>query len=172
MAVSIGIDPRPLGFLLSLVAVAQTAVFLLAGLTSRWQYKMAPLLVAQGFAFLGTLFMGFGSSVIILGFGLAFIGLLVGISFCSSCFYSLFTSSRGGARAGWHEAIVGSGMLFGPFLGGLSAQYFGMRTPYFLCAALVVVATCVQGYIRYTEGQKPEERRRRPEARGRKPEET
>lgn len=43
-----------------------------------------------------------------------------------------------------HESIVGSGALLGPILGGIAAQYAGLRTPYLLCLAVLFLAVVAE----------------------------
>ena len=79
--------------------------------------------------------------------GLLLIGLLAGVTFTASIFYSLYTQSPGGRRTGFHEAIVGSGFLFGPLLGGIAGEYLGARAPYGLAMLVIVGAVIIQTLI-------------------------
>lgn len=153
MAIDAGIGAETLGVLLSLIALTQTAVFIIASLTDRWQYRIWPLFAGQGMVLAGVLLLGYGNSPLVYGIGLSLLGGLCGIAFCCSFFYSLFDHARGGARAGIHEGILGSGFLFGPLLGGLAAQHLGRSAPYILCAVLLLAGTCVQAFLLHSARQ-------------------
>ena len=74
-------------------------------------------------------------------------GLLAGVTFTASIFYSLYTREGGGRRTGFHEAIIGSGILFGPLLGGFAAEHIGSRSPYLLSAGVVFAGLMLQFYF-------------------------
>jgi len=65
------------------------------------------------------------------------VGLCSSLTYNSSLYYSVHLVTRKGKGAGIHETIVGCGALCGPLLGGIAAQYAGLRAPYILCAALL-----------------------------------
>jgi len=73
--------------------------------------------------------------------------LLAGVTFTGSIFYSLYTRGGGGRRTGFHEAIIGSGILFGPLLGGLAAEHIGPRSPYLLSSGIVLAGLILQVYF-------------------------
>jgi hypothetical protein len=54
-----------------------------------------------------------------LGFGLA-----VGLIYYSSLFYSMDVGTAKAEHGGWHEAMIGVGILAGPALGALSLEFF------------------------------------------------
>jgi len=63
-------------------------------------------------------------------------GIGIGICSFSSLFYSVNTYHNRGARAGIHETFLGSGVLIGPLVGGITAQIYSLKTPY-ITAALI-----------------------------------
>ena len=42
------------------------------------------------------------------------------------------------------KGIVGAGALSGPILGGIAAQFAGLRAPYLLCLVVLFVAMIVE----------------------------
>jgi MFS family permease len=142
LATDLGIEPEILGALMALIGLAQLTSFYSMSRTDVWQFKTLPLLVAQGLACVGLFALGVGSHPLIFAAGLLSLGLLAGVTFTASIFYSLHTQGPGGRRTGFHEAIVGSGFLFGPLLGGIAGEYLGARAPYGL-AILVIVGSIV-----------------------------
>ncbi len=67
------------------------------------------------------------------------VGISSGIAYSSSLQMSLSSSAGRGARSGAHEAILGSGLLAGPFVCGVAADHFGLRAPYVVCTVLAVM---------------------------------
>ena len=49
-----------------------------------------------------------------------------------------------GKGSGLHESILGGGAVLGPILGGVAAQYVGLRAPYFLCIGVLAAAIGAQ----------------------------
>jgi MFS family permease len=75
-------------------------------------------------------------------FALAFVmvGLSCSMTYYSSLYYSVRLLKKKGRGSGLHESILGGGAVLGPFLGGIAAQYAGLRSPYLLCAAVLAAA--------------------------------
>jgi MFS family permease len=132
---------------MALIGLAQLTAFYLMSQTDAWQFKRMPLMVAQGMACVGLFMMGVGTHPLIFAVGLLLIGLLAGVTFTASIFYSLYTQGPGGRRTGFHEAIVGSGFLFGPLLGGIAGEHLGARAPYGLAVFVIVGAIVIQALI-------------------------
>ena len=147
LASDLGILPTPLGQLMALIGVAQLATFFLVSRTERWQFRLAPLAIAQCLGIAGLLALAAGNSPQVFVLGMLTQGILAGVTFTSSLFYSLCAGGPGGRRAGPHEAILGSGFLFGPILGGLAAEHLGPRAPYVLAAGVILAAVAVETWI-------------------------
>jgi len=114
-------------------------VFALARITSRWQYRSWKLWLAvpAGIGGMALATVAQRPWQFIVGFSL--IGLCAGISYLSSQFYGLHQpEQRRAASMRRHEATVGAGMLIGPLLGGLLADYTGQLPAAFALAAVVL----------------------------------
>ena len=73
------------------------------------------------------------------------VGLGLGVAYYSSIYYSLNAADRPGRNTGIHEAIIGSGVLVAPPLGGALATLTGRLTaPYLLVAGLSLAAIGVE----------------------------
>ena len=144
LASDLGILPTPLGQLMALIGVAQLGTFFIVSRTERWQFRLAPLVATQCLGIAGLLALAAGSSPQVFMLSMLAQGVLAGVTFTSSLFYSLYAGGPGGRRAGPHEAILGSGFLFGPILGGLAAEHMGPRAPYVLSAAVILLAIAVE----------------------------
>ena len=68
----------------------------------------------------------------------ALFGACAGMTYLSSVFYGQDGAADRGNKSGFHEMILGLGMLVGPFIGGSLAELFELRTP-FLFAGLVML---------------------------------
>lgn len=147
LATDLGISPGILGGLMALIGLAQLTAFYFMSRTDRWQFKRMPLIIAQMLACVGLLFLTLGTHPVVFALGLLMVGILAGVTFTVSIFYSLFTQSPGGRRTGFHEAIVGSGFLFGPLLGGGVGEYLGARAPYGLAIGVIVGAVVIQCFM-------------------------
>lgn len=154
LATDLGIDPGILGVLMSLIGLAQLTAFYVMSRTDFWQFKRLPLMIAQGLACMGLVALGTGTNWVVFAVGLLLLGMLAGVTFTASIFYSLYTQGPGGRRTGFHESIVGSGFLFGPLLGGLVGEYLGARAPYGLAVIILIVAIGIQALMQTTPKQK------------------
>ena len=144
LATDLGVSPGTLGRLMALIGLTQFVAFYLIARTDRWQFRLTPIAVAQGFGIAGMLLFVTGGSLAALAAGFLAMGALAGVTFAASGFYSLFAGGSGSRRAGLHEAVVGSGFLLGPSLGGLFAARLGPRIPYLLSALVLLCAMGLQ----------------------------
>jgi len=143
LSVQLGIQPSVLGILLGIVALFQTLTFYVLGKTVRWHYKWMPLVLLQILGAVGLLLVFLGSSLFIFLLAFMLIGIGGGMTYFSSIFYSLNGHQSKGAKSGIHEAVLGSGALFGPLIGGILAQAYTLRTPYLL--AIFVIGAALIG---------------------------
>ncbi|MCD6472110.1 MFS transporter, partial [Candidatus Aerophobetes bacterium] len=134
--IGIGFSSSTLGVLMSTISISQAFTFYILGQTSRWHYRLAPLLSAQLLIAFALIIIFLSNSLIIFFLSFIFIGIGMGICSFSSLFYSINTYHNRGARAGIHETFLGSGVLIGPLVGGITAQIYSLKTPY-ITAALI-----------------------------------
>ena len=52
-----------------------------------------------------------------------------------------------GRRTGFHEAVLGSGMVLGPLVGGILGQAVGGHAPFAACAVVFALAALTQAII-------------------------
>lgn len=144
LAAELLIRPEVLGVLLAIPRFAQFLVFLLVRYTTRWQFRLMPLIIPQICAIIGMVTVTTQDTPMVLGLAFGTIGLLVGASFSASQFYSFFQEERKGERGARNEMIIGMGMVSGPFVGGLLAQNVGLRAPYVLCCVVLATAMLLE----------------------------
>lgn len=135
----LGMGTGSVGALLSLVTVSQVVTFGVLARTSRWHYRLAPLIASQVSLLFCSLLVYLLSGATELSPVMILIGACTGLSYNSSIYYSLNTLGGKGARSGIHEALIGMGIVAGPLFGGIVAQQWGLRAPYLLAAAVIAV---------------------------------
>ena len=143
-ASDLGLSAGLLGDLFALIGVAQVTSFFLITRTDRWQFRLWPLATAQMLGIVGLLLLAFGRHPIPFAVGLVCQGLVIGVTFTSSIFYSLYGRKPAGRRTGIHESIIGSGFLIGPLAGGLIADHVGPSAPYTSAAGVVILGLLLQ----------------------------
>jgi predicted MFS family arabinose efflux permease len=135
----LGMGTPSIGALLSLITFSQVVAFAILAKTSSWHYRLVPIFTSQAVLLLSSLMVYSLSGVGELAPIMVLIGGCTGITYYSSIYYSLNTSGSRGARSGIHEALIGVGIVLGPLMGGIVAQYWGLRAPYLLAAGAIVV---------------------------------
>jgi MFS family permease len=140
LARELAIDPPGIGLLIGSLGLAQFVGFSLLRQTDRWHFRRSYFVGAQLFAAAGMLLILSSSAPLLFAVAFFAIGLCASLTYNSSLYYSVHLVTKKGKGAGIHETIVGSGALCGPILGGIAAQYAGLRTPYLLCLAVLGLA--------------------------------
>ena len=146
-ATDLGVPPGSLGLLMATIGLAMLITFYLVSRSERWQFRLAPLAAAQLLGGVGLTWLALGSGSIDFAIGLLATGVLAGFSFTGSIFYSLFTGGPKGRRTGFHEAVIGSAFFIGPLVGGVAAEYLGLRSPYLIAAGVILFALGVQAWL-------------------------
>ncbi len=133
------------GVFLGAVFMAQTATFLAMRRGNRWAYRRAPLFSTQLLlaASAAALALARDDRLILALSPLVGIGL--GFSYASSIYYSLHGPAEHGKYSGIHEAVLGSGNIVFPLLGGMLADALrDARAPYLLAAAGMIAAVGIE----------------------------
>ena len=150
LTLEMGIRPAIYGNLMLGLGGVQTLAFIVlgTGYSTRWHYRFSPLLIVQLLAILSFLGIGLLQHTILWAFAFAVIGVSVAFTYFSSLYYGLDRHADKGNKSGWHEAILGVGILLGPFLGGISADSsLGVQSPYLLCAVAIAITIVVEIFI-------------------------
>ena len=150
LTLEMGIRPAIYGNLMLGLGGVQTLAFVVlgTGYSTRWHYRFTPLLIVQLLVILSFLGIGLLQHTILWAFAFAVIGVSVAFTYFSSLYYGLDRHADKGNKSGWHEAILGGGILLGPFLGGISADSaLGVQSPYLLCAVAVAIAILIEMFI-------------------------
>ena len=125
----------------------QTLAFLVlgTGYSTRWHYRFAPVLIVQLLAIFSFLGIWSVQNTLLWIFLFGLIGVSAAFTYFSSLYYGLDRHADKGNKSGWHEGILGLGILLGPLLGGILADsQFGTQSPYLLCAVAIAIAVLVE----------------------------
>ena len=158
LMLEMGIRPAIYGNLMLILGGVQTVAFLVlgTGYSTRWHYQFTPLLIVQLLAILSFLGIGLTQHTLLWAFAFGVIGVSVAFTYFSSLYYGLDRHVDKGNKSGWHEAILGVGIMLGPFLGGISADSaLGVQSPYLLCAVAVVIAILIEILILLKNSRHP-----------------
>jgi MFS family permease len=142
-----GILPTTFGNLMLALGGVQTLTFLFlgTGYSTRWHYRLGPLLIVQGLAILSFVGIWRFQHTILWMCAFAVIGVSVAFTYFGSLYYGLDRHIDKGNKSGWHEAVLGVGSLLGPFIGGIAADSrLGPQSPYLICAVVIVIAIGVE----------------------------
>ncbi|NUQ01217.1 MAG: MFS transporter, partial [Armatimonadetes bacterium] len=132
---TLGYPPELVGWLIASIHGGQILLFYVGSRTEIWHYRLEPLLLAPLLGASGMAVAYYTSSPLWFALGFAASGMCAGVTYVGSLFYSLHghAADRGG-KAGLHEAVLGSGLLLGPLIGGKLADELGLRAPWLLGA--------------------------------------
>lgn len=145
---SLGRGASMYGLFQALVYVAETGTFLVLQRWRGWHYRRAPLYLAQAQLALLVLLLPFVHAPALLLVLAPGIGVVIGMSYQSSLYYSLHAAEARGKNTGLHEAVLGSGSLVVPFLGGtLAARTGQLAAPYLVCAGLALLGLVAEEWV-------------------------
>ena len=142
-----GMIPSTFGNLMLTLGGIQTLAFLVlgTGYSTRWHYRFGPMLIVQMLAVLSFFGIWRLQHTLLWTFAFGVIGVSAAFTYFSSLYYGLDRHADKGNKSGWHEGILGLGILLGPLLGGILADSrFGTQSPYLLCAVVIVIAILVE----------------------------
>ena len=144
LARELNIPPHIIGILLGFLGFALFSGFYLLRRTDRWHFTRDFLFGAQILALAGILLIIVSNKPTLFALAFLLIGLCCSMTYYSSLYYAVHLLKEKGRGSGLHESILGGGAVLGPILGGVAAQYAGLRAPYFLCIAVLVAAIGAQ----------------------------
>ena len=147
LTVEAGIPAMAFGNLMLVMGTTQLIGFLWLGTNraARWHYRLPPLIGVQLLAIIAFLAIALMPHGLYWTCAFAAIGLSGAVTYFSSMYYSLHAQKDKGNKSGMHEAVLGSGLLLGPFFGGMLADSaLGVSSPYILCAAVIGVCSVAE----------------------------
>ncbi|MCX7886256.1 MAG: MFS transporter [Verrucomicrobiae bacterium] len=144
LATQLGIPADAHGGLLAVVNATAIVVIVAMELLVFWRTRLWPLWLVQALCALAAATIGLGHSATSFLPAFAVIGLAAGYSYQASIFFTLEEMTEKGKGSGVHEAFLAGGLFVGPLLAGWAGNQFGLRAPYFCCAATLLAIMAAQ----------------------------
>ena len=144
LARELNVPPHIIGLLIGFLGFALFSSFFLLRRTDRWHFRRTFLFGAQALGLVGISLIIVSHQPALFASAFAMIGLCCSMTYYSSLYYAVHLIKKKGKGSGLHESILGGGAVLGPILGGVAAQYAGLRSPYFLCIGVLVMAFGVE----------------------------
>ena len=133
-----------IGLIIGCLGFALFSGFFILRKSDRWHSKASYLVGSHALAVAGLLLICVSNKPLLFAFALILVGLSASVTIYSSQFYVVQFMKKKGKGTGIHESVVGAGALSGPILGGIAAQFAGLRAPYLLCLVVLFVAVIVE----------------------------
>jgi MFS family permease len=144
LARELNIPPHVIGLIFGFLGFALFSGFFLLRSTDRWHFKRDFLFGAQILGLMGISLIIVSNEPALFALAFVMIGLSCSMTYYSSLYYSVHLLKKKGKGSGVHESILGGGAVLGPILGGIAAQYAGLRAPYVLCVSVLAAAIGTQ----------------------------
>jgi len=151
LATHLGIGPDIHGALLSAGRAAALAAFVAMQFVMFWRTRLWPLWIAQLCCAASIVWIGFAHETWMFAAAWIIGGAVSGYTYQASIYFTLEEMVEKGKGSGFHEAVVGSGMCFGPLLAGWVGNSQGLRLPYFFCAVVQVAFVALQLMVVWTQ---------------------
>lgn len=144
LATHLGIGADVHGLLLAAGRGAALVAFVALQLLTFWRTRLWPLWIAQLGCAASLVWIGLANATWMFAAAWIIGGVVSGYAYQASIYFTLEEMTEKGKGSGFHEAIVGSGMFFGPMLAGWVGSNHSLRAPYFFCAAVQAALIAVQ----------------------------
>jgi MFS family permease len=155
LATHLGINAAVHGGLLAAGRGAALLAFIALQLVVFWRTRLWPLWIAQLGCAASLVWIGFANATWMFAAAWIIGGLASGYSYLASVFFTLEEMTERGKGSGFHEAIVGSGMFFGPMLAGAVGNHHSLRVPYFFCATVQAALVVLQMLLAWLRRRSP-----------------
>jgi MFS family permease len=144
LATHLGIGADVHGALLAAGRGAALLAFVALQWLMFWRTRLWPLWVAQLGCAASLVWIGFADATWMFAAAWIIGGVVSGYAYQASIYFTLEEMTEKGKGSGFHEAIVGSGMFFGPMLAGWVGSNHSLRMPYFFCAGVQTALIVLQ----------------------------
>jgi len=144
LARELNVPPQMIGILLGLIGFSMFWAFFMLRKGEHWHFRKRYLIGAQLLSAAGISLILLSSNRILFALAFVVIGFSGSVTLYSGLYYTVYLIKMKGKGAGVYESIVGAGALSGPILGGIAAQFAGLRAPYLLCLVVLFVAVIVE----------------------------
>jgi len=144
LARHLGIREAVFGAVMFVLSLSMASTFLILGRTHRWHYRAGCLWGAQLLLAAATSALFWADHPYELSLIAAVTGACVGVLYSSSLYYGATGRGKRTSRMAIHEMLLSAGMLIGSVGSGRLSEAYTLRTPYPLCAALILAGVVVQ----------------------------
>ena len=125
LAAKFSLSATQAGWLASVWCFGRFAAFAILWKWTGWHYRFRYLLASFIVLVLSFASILLAPELWMVVVAQIFFGLVVGLIYYSSLFYSMDVGDTKGEHGGFHEAAIGAGIFAGPAVGALTLQFFG-----------------------------------------------
>ena len=129
------------------------AVFTLAGQSHVWHYKLWLFMCCQILILVSLLLILFTSSLALLTFAVALIGIGESFMYASHLYYGVSGVTRRSGRMAIHEIILSLGFAAGGIFGGILSDKYGRYSPYWFGFSTIIIGLFIQCIIWFRKSQ-------------------
>jgi DHA1 family tetracycline resistance protein-like MFS transporter len=140
LGLELGLTPSQIGLILSVFSICQLFASPITGKLSDHFGRKPLLVLSQVSTFIGFIFLGFATTVILLIIARLIDGLLGSNMTVSQAYISDITQPKYRTRVyGYSSGVFGAGLIFGPFIGGILST-IDYSVPMFFAAAITLLS--------------------------------
>ncbi len=119
----LGLAPHLCIWLICSMFCSRGLSFILFGMWEGWHYRWSLLIGSILFVPVGLSIIFFSQAIPLVIVIFVILGMLMGLIYSSSLYYSLDIGENKGENGGFHEAVLGIGLFLGPLVGVFGARY-------------------------------------------------
>ena len=140
LGLELGLTPLQIGLIISVFSICQLFASPITGKLSDHFGRKPLLILSQISTFIGFIFLGFATTVILLIIARLIDGLLGSNMTVSQAYISDITKPKHRTRVyGYSSGVFGAGLIFGPFIGGILST-INYSIPMFFAAAITMIS--------------------------------
>ena len=140
LGLELGLTPSQIGLIISVFSICQIFASPITGKLSDHFGRKPLFILSQISTFIGFIFLGFATTVIILIVARLIDGLLGSNMTVSQAYISDITEPKHRTRVfGYSSGVFGAGLIFGPFIGGILST-INYSVPMFFAAAITLIS--------------------------------
>ena len=140
LGLELGLTPSQIGLIVSVFSICQLFASPVTGKLSDHFGRKPLFILSQISTFIGFIFLGFATTVILLIVARLIDGLLGSNMTVSQAYISDITEPKHRTRVyGYSSGVFGAGLIFGPFIGGILST-INYSVPMFFAAAITLIS--------------------------------
>ncbi len=136
----LGLSPRHAIWLACTMFFSRGATFLVLGRWEGWHYRWRWLMGSLVILPVSLGFIFFSGQIPVVLASLAVMGVVLGLIYSASLYYSLDFGENKGEHGGLHESMIGLGILTGPLVGAAGVHWGGVTGAHVALLAVYAVA--------------------------------